>query len=564
MFDLDRLGDDLYSMDSDRINHVPARHPGLGHDPSDKKPIKIGGHVIIGNDDSTHPKVGTGIGTSGNAADQGTYQPPVITSTGETKLAAKELHARNGKLEKSFVSFAMNHPHWRAPRDGARYLSSLAAEVQQHQLAALTRRQRIYGTHTSPPTTPGGGVASGSILLSPPPQPTLERTTSDENDDTSTGEGDQRGTGSNNASVDLSQSDRHLISSFTDLLAMAGSTGIVPSSTGDLSNVPRGTPSAGGIGGRYAPHTPSSLPRVGGRVPQVIRRPANMASSSMTLSQSLTGANNYNDDTTAPLPVDLALSTGAGYLVQADVTQPQSMWSQDQGGVGVHPHTHGASAMAGGLLADAALAPPNVFALMERSVDLALNAKQTAALQQQQQPIATSAAAAPPGDVTITMGAQRSALPGAFRAPLLDNDHSILPSGGGVAGGPSYQQPLLSSTRPIHVGHAPLSSLSRQRQGSSGNISGMNMVAAPSSTSTARRDSNSGTGASPSFSSTPPRRPPVVMNLLPLGDEPSTTTAVTTTTSGGHAPLRIDAPSRTSTTANPSNADLHNFFGPAV
>lgn len=42
---------------------------------------------------------------------------------------AKQLHTKHGKLEKSFLNFKANHPEWKPPEYGEKYLSDLQRSI---------------------------------------------------------------------------------------------------------------------------------------------------------------------------------------------------------------------------------------------------------------------------------------------------------------------------------------------------------------------------------------------------------------------------------------------------
>jgi len=269
MFDLDRDGDTKYGN--------PAAAQGVEWG---------GGQHVPG-------------AANGEAPGNGSIRPSLPSSSPRAPLApaaAFPLRPRQGKLEKSFLSFSMHNPHWRAEPEGPsavqggqRFLQGIAESivsglprgggVEEHPGTPGLSRESSEHNEASAPLPSSGATPrkfrpAGSRLLphissassasaaaprlpaaSPPSfarQDSLDSNTTDESSGggadrehedidphhpdgagaaANGGQGMRGSVAASSASYVLSQSDRHLIQSFADLVGLdpAGASALHPS-----------------------------------------------------------------------------------------------------------------------------------------------------------------------------------------------------------------------------------------------------------------------------------------------------------------------------------------------
>ena len=219
MFDIDKYGDQRYAQ---------------------LQPVDFSPEAVAAN------ATGKDAGGSGS----GSKVPSRQHSTSGAPSAAAApppfpLRPKQGKMEKSFLSFSMHNPHWKAENDGAsasaggqRFLQSIADSMygSGRQLDS-DRTPPMLSRESSEPRR---GRATGSLKAAsssalPPPsigftrQDSLDSSTTDENDGEFKPEDDEAKHAEavgvkSSASEMLSQSDRHaLVQSFADLMGLDSS-----------------------------------------------------------------------------------------------------------------------------------------------------------------------------------------------------------------------------------------------------------------------------------------------------------------------------------------------------
>lgn len=131
-FSLPRCAEDVVAFVRDFTVHVD----GLGH---------VCGFSLFDFAKYGNPRFGAGSGVEGESA------PPAMQS-------------RNGKMEKSFISFQANHPEWRPPADGQQLLTTLS----QYRSSALSE-DAMAASGTAGSGVAGAAMAGSGLQPSAPP-----------------------------------------------------------------------------------------------------------------------------------------------------------------------------------------------------------------------------------------------------------------------------------------------------------------------------------------------------------------------------------------------------------